>query len=59
MDRVVKNAESDDIIDKLEQLAVQAVKEKSHYYVAKCVREAVVEIKRLREYEYMYKELSK
>lgn len=36
------------ITEKLEDLIVQATKERSHYYVASCAREAITEIKRLR-----------
>ena len=35
------------IIEKLEDLLVQATKERSHYYVASVCREAIAEIKRL------------
>lgn len=46
-----------DIIDKLIDLKKQATTERSHHYVASCVEEAIAEIKRLREYEWMYKDL--
>lgn len=48
-----------DILEKLEDLLKQATTEHSHYYAAGCCREAIAEIKRLREFEWMYKELSK
>lgn len=47
------------IIEKLEDLLKQATTERSHYYVASCCREAIAEIKRLQEYEWMYKDLCK
>jgi len=37
-----------DILDELEDLLKQATTERSHYYVAKCCRSAIAEIKRLR-----------
>lgn len=37
-----------DILDDLEDLLKQATTERSHFYVAKCCREAIDEIKRLR-----------
>ena len=37
-----------DILDELEDLLKQATTERSHYYVAKCCRKAIAEIKRLR-----------
>jgi hypothetical protein len=37
-----------DILDSLEDLLKQATTERSHYYVAKCCRDAIAEIKRLR-----------
>jgi hypothetical protein len=37
-----------DILEKLRGLHVQATTERSHYYVASCVEEAIAEIKRLR-----------
>lgn len=46
-----------DILDKLEDLHKQATTERSHHYVASCVKEAIAEIKRLREIEWMYKDL--
>lgn len=46
-----------DIIAKLEDLHKQATHERSHFYVASCAAEAIAEIKRLREYEWMYKDL--
>lgn len=38
-----------DVIAKLEDLLKQATTERSHYYVASCCREAIAEIKRLRD----------
>ena len=38
---------SDDLIEKLRDLLVQATKERSHFYVASCTREAINEIERL------------
>lgn len=37
-----------DILDSLKDLLKQATTERSHYYVAKCCRDAICEIKRLR-----------
>ncbi len=37
-----------DILDLLEDLHRQATTERSHYYVASCVRDAISEIVRLR-----------
>lgn len=48
-----------DILEKLEDVHKQATIERSHFYTGKCIEEAIAEIKRLREYEWMYKELSK
>lgn len=55
-----------DVLEKLDGLARQASTEKSHYYVAATVgdahREIVklrAEVKRLKEYEWMYKDLCK
>lgn len=48
-----------DIMEALAELLVQATEERSHYYVASVVRQAIKEIARLREYEWMYKDLSK
>ena len=48
-----------DILERLEDLLKQATTEHSHYYVASCCREAIAEIKRLREYEWRYKDLCK
>ena len=48
-----------DIVEKLAELHKQATTERSHYYVAATVREAIAEIQRLREFEWMYNELSK
>lgn len=38
-----------DILEKLSDLHVQATNEKSHYYTASLLREAIVEIMKLRE----------
>lgn len=46
-----------DIIARLENLLKQATTERSHHYVATCCRDAIAEIKRLREFEWMYKDL--
>lgn len=48
-----------DILEKLADLHKQATTENSHFYVAACVKEAIAEINRLREYEWMYKDLCK
>lgn len=48
-----------DILDKLKELHTQATTERSHYYVGSCAREAIAEIERLREYEWMYNGLNK
>jgi hypothetical protein len=40
--------EEDDILDRLADLHKQATVERSHYYVGKCVRDAIAEIQRLR-----------
>ena len=37
-----------DIVERLEDLLIQATKERSHYYVEDCCRAAIVEIKSLR-----------
>lgn len=37
-----------DILDDLEDLLLQATKERSHFYVASCITRAIEEIKRLR-----------
>lgn len=50
---------SDDVIDKLNDLHKQATTERSHYYIASVVREAIAEIQRLREIEFMYRGLCK
>jgi hypothetical protein len=47
------------IINQLEDLHKQAVTERSHYYTAKVIKAAIEEIKRLQEYEWMYKDLCK
>lgn len=38
----------DDILDRLRDLLKQATTERSHYYVAKCCRDAIAEIENLR-----------
>jgi len=48
-----------DILEKLEDLHKQAITEHSHFYVASVVHEAMKEIERLREFEFMYKSCSK
>lgn len=48
-----------DIVEKLQDLHKQATTERSHNYVAACVREAIAEIQRLREIEFMYQSVSK
>lgn len=40
--------DEDDIVDRLADLHKQAMVERSHYYVGKCVRDAIAEIQRLR-----------
>jgi hypothetical protein len=45
----MRNNDDPDILDKLDALAKQASKEKSHYYVATVVGEAHREIVRLRK----------
>lgn len=37
-----------DIVERLDDLIIQATKERSHYYVANCAKDASEEIKRLR-----------
>jgi len=49
----------EDILEKLQNLLKQATTERSHYYVASVVLESIAEIKRLREYEWMYNDLGK
>lgn len=46
-------------MEALAELLVQATTERTHYYVASVVRRAIAEIIRLREYEWMYKDLTK
>lgn len=48
-----------DIVERLEDLHKQATTERSHYYVASTCVEAIAEIKRLREIEWMYRDLCK
>lgn len=38
----------EDILDRLRDLLKQATTERSHFYVAKCCRDAIAEIERLR-----------
>lgn len=38
----------DDILDQLRDLLKQATVERSHFYVAKCCKDAIAEIERLR-----------
>jgi hypothetical protein len=45
------------ILEKLEDLLLQATTERSHYYTAAVLREAIAEIRRLQEIEWMYKDL--
>jgi hypothetical protein len=49
-----------DVVKKLEGLLkrAQAGSGQGHIYIAVCCREAITEIKRLREYEWMYEALS-
>jgi hypothetical protein len=47
------------LIERMRDLRVQATTEKSHYYVAKILEEAIAEIQRLQEYEFMYQDLCK
>ena len=56
---MVNALDRNDIVAKLEDLLKQATTERSHYYVASCCREAIAEIERLRDYEWMYKDLCK
>ncbi len=49
--------QTEELIAKLEDLLKQASTERSHYYVAGCCRDAIDELKRLREIEYMYLDL--
>ncbi len=37
-----------DILDRLEDLLKQATEDKSHFYTAKCIRDAIGEIESLR-----------
>jgi hypothetical protein len=49
-----------DILERLDDLHTQATKERSHYYVAKCAREAMDEITRLRhENEILVRQLAR
>lgn len=43
----------------LENLMIQARTEKSHYYTANLLQEAIAEIVMLREYKFMYESLQK
>jgi hypothetical protein len=38
----------EDIVDRLEDLLKQATVERSHYYVGRCAKDAIAEIKQLR-----------
>lgn len=42
-----------DILDKLADLHSQATKERSHFYVGACVKEAIKEIEDLRAANYL------
>jgi hypothetical protein len=52
-------AQNVNLLGKLADLHKQATTERSHYYVAATVREAIAEIARLREIEWKYEELCK
>lgn len=45
--------------EKMHDLIKQATTERSHYYAASVLVEALQEISRLKEYEWMYKDLEK
>jgi hypothetical protein len=47
----------EDVLDKLEDLYKQATTERSHYYVAGVVKEAIAEIQRLRVIDWKYRDL--
>lgn len=47
----------DDVLDKLEDLYKRATTERSHYYVAGVVKEAITEIRRLRVIDWKYRDL--
>jgi hypothetical protein len=44
-----------DIVDRLIDLHKQATVERSHFYVGKCVKDAIKEITRLRRENYLLK----
>lgn len=46
-----------DILDAINDLIKQATTERSHHYTASVLRRAYAEIVRLKEYEWMYKDL--
>ena len=48
-----------DILDDLEDLYKQATTERSHHYVAACARQAILEIKKLRDAVETCRELRK
>lgn len=48
--------QKEDIVDKLEDLIVQATQERSHYYVESAAREALYEIRILRSFRDMVRE---
>lgn len=50
---------SKDILDDIDDLIKQATTEQSHFYTASTLLRAKAEIVRLREYEWMYKELNR
>lgn len=50
----VRTTNGPDVVVKLEDLLKQATVERSHYYVGSVCREAIAEIKHLREYERKY-----
>lgn len=49
----------DDIIQKIDDLIIQATKERSYFYVKSVLEEARVEIQKLREKAWKYDELCK
>ena len=59
MNRNSECTDTNDILSRLRDLAKQAAEERSHYYVAATALEAIKEIERLREYEWMYNDLAK
>lgn len=48
-----------DLVRRLADLMIQARTEKSHYYTANLLQEAIAEIVMLREYKFMYESLQK